>query len=86
VILPFTVYTHAGQEFEFLFVILSLVVYTLAGQEFDFLFVILPFAVYTYVGKEFDFFFLNEQFRLVLRSMLKQLSSREVALQELAIC
>jgi len=38
VILPFTVYTLAGQEFVFLFVILPFAVYTRAGQEFDFFF------------------------------------------------
>jgi len=39
--------------------------------------------LYSY-GPEFDFFY--GQFRFIFGSMFKQLSSREIALQELAIC
>ena len=44
----------------------------------------LPFTVYILAGQEFDFF-LDEQFRLIFRSMFIQLSSREVVLEDLAI-
>jgi len=49
-----------------------------------FLFVILLFVIYTHVGPEYVSFF-YEYFRLVF-GILKQLSLREVVLQELVIC
>ena len=36
----FPVYTLAGLELDFLFMIFTFTIYTFAGQEFDFLFVI----------------------------------------------
>jgi len=45
----------------------------------------LPFTVYTLGGEEcFCLYLFNEQFRVIFKSRLMQLSSREVALQILS--
>ena len=60
VILPFTVHTLTGQEFDFLFVILPFAVYTHASQEFDFFLcvMILSFTVFADAGQEYVSVFL----------------------------